>query len=108
MKAVTRYSGGEQGQLPAEVGQAQKSVITPRNAAYVGSAAVLLVGWLVPALLPGTAVFDPAVAVNVVVAIAIIFTAAFAAENLQEFRKASEAEYTPVLHCQLVEVREGR
>lgn len=45
--------------------------------------------------------YDPTVAVTLVMTIAIIFTAAFAADNLILFREAREAEFTPILDTEL-------
>lgn len=60
---------------------------------------------MVPALL-GPVRYDASVAVNVVMAIAVIATAVYAGANLSEFRAARLAEYTPVLDLRLRTVRE--
>ena len=75
--------------------------------AWVAAAALIttLLATVVPALL-GPVRYDASVAVNVVMAIAVIATAVYAAANLSEFRSARVAEYTPVLDLRLRTVRE--
>jgi hypothetical protein len=53
-------------------------------------------------------VYDAAFAVNLVTAIAVVATAAYAAENLHELKLAREAEFTPVLDVMFRYVRVGR
>ena len=62
-----------------------------------------LLATIVPAAL-GQVAYSSAVAVTLIGTLAIIFTAGYAAENLKEFRKATEAEYTPVIDASLNQV----
>lgn len=77
----------------------------PRTWVAVASAITILLATAVPALF-GPVTYDALVAVNVVMAIAVIATAVYAAANLSAFRAAKEAEYTPVLDLRLQTVRE--
>lgn len=70
-------------------------------AAVVTSLLVTVVPWLM-----GPVQYDALVAVNLVMTIAVIATAIYAAANLSEFRKARDAEYTPILDILVRTVRE--
>ena len=71
----------------------------------IASGVTILLVTLVPAML-GPVRYDPLLVVNLVMTIAVIATAIYAAASVAEFRSAREAEYTPVLDLVLRIVRE--
>ena len=71
----------------------------------VAAALTTALATIVPAAI-GSVEYDPILAVNLVMTIAVLATAFYAAANLSEFREAREAEYTPVLDLALRLVRE--
>lgn len=71
-------------------------VSKPRRWAIAGTTVTLVLGGAIPWLLEYT-VFDPMLAVTLVMTIAIIWTAAYAAENLQLLSRVARAEHDAIL-----------
>lgn len=71
--------------------------------AAAATGATVLLGIVFPAVYYEAVRYDPMIAVTIVMTVAIIFTAAFAADSVTAFREAREAEYTPILDVKLSE-----
>ena len=71
--------------------------------AAIAAVATLVLGILVPLALHDAVQYDTMTAVTIVMTLAIIFTAAYAADSVSAFREARAAEYTPVLDVRLSE-----
>lgn len=82
-----------------------KKFSTAVKLALTGTAVALLLATVVSWMLLPNVAYDPAVALTFASTVAILFTAAYAADNLREFRRATEAEFTPVIDWDLRTVR---
>ena len=71
--------------------------------AVIAAVATLALGIVVPLVLHDAVQYDTMTAVTIVMTLAIVFTAAYAADSVSAFREARAAEYTPVLDVRLSE-----